>query len=132
MFRNSLSAYILFLLGSILLAQHIVAWRQIENPVPPDSAPRQAYLLNAIALNAIKVQGELGCPGMIADRQHESAVATSNFTRFESLGPNRYCLYLDLLFTRLTLRTSNVVTRTSSGPIALSPLRASSAQHCYE
>ena len=55
MFRNSLSAYILLLLGSILLSQHIVAWRQIENLVPPDSAPRQAYLMNAITLNAIKV-----------------------------------------------------------------------------
>src|SRR5207237_9232086 len=118
----------LLLLGSILLAQHIVACRQIENLVPPDSAPRQAYFLNAIALNAIKVKGELGCPSMIADRQHESAVATSNFARFKSARPNCYYLHLDLLFTRLTLRNSNGLILTSSGPILLSRLRAISAQ----
>src|SRR6266508_2381608 len=91
----------------ILLAQHIVTLREVENIIPPDFALRQAYLLNAIALNAIKVQCELSCPGLISYGQYEDAGAASNFTRFESTRPNRYHLYFDLIVIRLLLSISS-------------------------
>lgn len=52
----------------VFFGQQVVAWGQVKNLVPPDSAFSQADLMNPTPLNAIQAQGELGCPTVITYR----------------------------------------------------------------